>query len=471
MAKYCMCCNYEFAEDYLPKFCPSCGSKLEGRISDEPTVTDGSSNTAPVETMTNVTNNIVAEGNLSIFGMMGNPQPEEWNFEYSTSGMMFRSGVTYRAWKKDGKAYAQVRLSGIDMKDAPIFEVEEEFLTQLETSLNLANADAWNGFHGHAQGVYDGDSFSFHFFDGNNRRINAGGYMAWPDNFGVASGMWYTMFYGLYDSHFPNYPKRLHDHITNELIKQYGYSSPSNCYVPFLSLGGSGFQHGSTAMKPGVLTYMTADFSNEAPEGANTQSAYAESLVVRVTETPREKLAGNDTGIVLELYRSDSEGIRKMAESVALDNLVEGEYGETGILVNTVGGRRTVVVYRNSRFYFYPIYKRSYVAGYHIEDGEWKSLGSSVMTTPSGEASAPETEIEEFCGVLEKLGMDRPIADIREKRKDIGYFGPNSKDVVRFHWNSNLDSDFSMQCSATEAGKAVKGYQITVNVNPVFIIR
>ena len=160
-----------------------------------------------------------------------------------------------------------------------------------------------------------------------------------------------------------------------------------------------------------------------------------------------------------------------MAESVALDNLVEGEYGEAGVLVNTVGGRKTVVVYRNCRFYFYPIYKRSYVAGFCFEDGEWKTIGPSVMTTPSGEASAPEAEIEEFCGVLEKLGMDRPIADIRENRKDIGYFGPNSKDVVRFHWNSNLDSDFSKQCSATEAGKAVKGYQITVNVNPVFIIQ
>ena len=132
-----------------------------------------------------------------------------WTFDYSTSGMMFRSGVTYKAWKHEDKAYAQVRLSGMDLKDAPVFEVDDAFLAELESILTTCNAVAWDGFNVHAKDVYDGDSFSFSFQDGKGRKISANGYMAWPDGFGAAAALWGALFYREYDKHFPNYYRRL----------------------------------------------------------------------------------------------------------------------------------------------------------------------------------------------------------------------------------------------------------------------
>ena len=150
---YCLKCGYKI--ERISKFCPECGSILEGNVTEE----NPGNNNAVINPSNN--NQVPpGAGLLGGFPMMGHGmtgmpggmntndvQTDEeffqlmkkinscWSFEYSTSGMMFRSGVTYKAWKSDDKAFAQVRLSGVDIKDAPIFEVDDTFVSQLESIL------------------------------------------------------------------------------------------------------------------------------------------------------------------------------------------------------------------------------------------------------------------------------------------------------------------------------------------------
>ena len=122
---YCLKCGYKI--EGTPKFCPECGSRLEGNVSEENPAFD----TKPNVTTDNNENRTAPFGIGMMSGspmmgpgMMGMPggmntndlQSAEdfyqlmrkinsvWSFEYSTSGMMFRSGVTYKAWKSDDKA-------------------------------------------------------------------------------------------------------------------------------------------------------------------------------------------------------------------------------------------------------------------------------------------------------------------------------------------------------------------------------
>ncbi len=46
------------------------------------------------------------------------------------------------------------------------------------------NGDSWNGFNVRAEGIVDGESFSFSYNDGKGRIIAASGYMSWPDDSG-----------------------------------------------------------------------------------------------------------------------------------------------------------------------------------------------------------------------------------------------------------------------------------------------
>lgn len=482
MAKYALCCGCKLDENYLPKFCPECGSPLAAKISDTPPegngIDAGGADTvkSPEVAFPGSLPPAFRGGMMGFPGMMGMPgmmssTQDSWRFEYSTSGMMFRSGVTYRAWQDGDKCYVQVRLSGMDQKEAPIFEVEQDFLTKVEESLNLANADEWDGFSGHAENVCDGDSFSFSFSDGKGRRISANGYMAWPKNFGVASGMWQMWFYGLYDQHFPNYGKRLRDYISNDLSKQYGRAGQDNRFVYYRGTGETSFRYSTCTLPDGLLAYETGMFTNEGAEYAKEHPS-AEALVVRNQNVPCQGSEYGDcnSNIILGLYKSDAEGTRLLAETVLIGDLVTGDYGEAVPFVNTVDGHTVIGVYSKCRHYFQPIWKRFRVSAYEYSDGELKEIGSANMTLRSGETQLPAEEIDAFCEVLRKLGLAKSEEKLREKSNEFDLWDFTVTTLISFYWNSNLDEHFTEKLKITEAGKLVEGYEIKVNVNPRTII-
>ena len=254
MSAYCMCCKAELDQNHIPKFCPNCGSKLEGRIASSleeaegaslssgevrPSVTIPGTPTHPAQ------NGFTGLGMHGMFGMYGSPAVSEPHFSYSTNGMMMYSGVTYKVFVRDGQYYAQVRLSGMAPDTAPVFPVEPEFFAKISDSITAAGGDSWDGFNKSAVGVMDGESFNMAFDDGNGRKISANGYMAWPENFGAAKQVWNEMFYELYDKHFPNYGKRLSEYQLIDLLGsgtiqmisgwENGHSIPSAIYLVKIS--------------------------------------------------------------------------------------------------------------------------------------------------------------------------------------------------------------------------------------------
>ena len=481
---YCLTCGYKI--EGTPKFCPECGSRLEGNVSEEdprgnqiaPAAGGVSTNTDAAEptpafptfpgmpmmglgpAALRMMNEASPEGKLALEKLL-NRQTSVWCFEYSTSGMMFRSGVTYRAWKDDDKVYAQVRLSGVDIKDAPVFEVDEAFAEGLEMSLSNTNADAWDGFNGHAQGVMDGDSFNFSFRDGNGRNISAHGYMAWPEGFGAARVVWDALFYGEYDKHFPNYAKRLQDYIGKTVFPQYGKCENSVYEVHYVAEDQDSFSYTENNMPSGIITYKTGRFT-QARANDDTDKTWIEAALVRSVKTPSEVDPSiNETGLILEIYRSDAEGVRKVLEERVYREVVIANEGEATILFREVDGKTVIGICRKITYHYGKTYKAFYFTAVDCIGCTWNELGEAKAQIPGREKYFPDEELVKFTEVMEMVGLTETAAKFRESKEDYKITEPYTK-LLTISWFTNLNSEFPQKVRETEAKKEVDGYWVKI---------
>lgn len=103
--------------------------------------------------------------------------------DFSQSGSSYASHITYRIYtrreagrdlfrvlKRVGDRITECGLTDTDMAD-------------LEALLTRHRVADWNGFHGNAKDVLDGDSFSFSLEYADGRRVSAGGYMRFPKGY------------------------------------------------------------------------------------------------------------------------------------------------------------------------------------------------------------------------------------------------------------------------------------------------
>ena len=474
---YCLTCGYKIEGN--PKFCPECGSRLEGNVSEE--APERGAGHVPVGAGTAGTREMPSFPEFGpgtgFFGMLGMNQQsipvsmEEmmrktnsaWVFEYSTSGMMYRSGVTYRAWKNDDKTktYVQVRLSGVDLKDAPVFEADEGFADALEMILTAANASAWDGFNGHAKDVMDGDSFSLSFRDGNGSKINASGYMAWPEGFGAARAGWDALFYGEYDKHFPNYAKRLQDYINKIVFQQYGKCENDAYEVHYTSVDQDSFNYTASNMPAGIITYRIGRFSQPRAND-DTDKTWIEALLVRSFKSPRGTDSSIDeTGLILELYRSDAEGVRKVLEQTVYREVVIADEGETEILFRENGGKPVIGIYRNIRYHYGSTYKSYYIRAIDLTGGTWNVLGEAHAQTGAHESIFSDEDLLKFTEVMEMIGLSDTAANFKESKEEYSVKDVYTR-LVKISWFCNLDSEFAQKTRETEPGKEVDGYRVRI---------
>lgn len=478
--RYCSTCGYKVEGEF--KFCPECGASLAmsspvppGQIGN-PVNTPGGGN--PSGTMPGMTPPL--PGNVFGFGMMGmgsmpgtdrpngadkEYDPNEWFFSYDTSGMMFRSGCTYKAWKEDGKAMVQVRRFGMDLKDAPVFDTDISFLDRIEESLKLAEADAWDGFSGHADNVMDGESFTFSFKDGAGRVIRAHGYMSWPKNFGVASRIWTELFDGLYEEHFPDYYKRLRKYLEEEVAAKLPRSKAGNSKVPIVGYGSKHQYHfGEWSIPEGVLKISVSDYISADPD-VKREHPSAEGVLLSVAKRRSEEYPEeHETFFKVGLYRMDANGPELLYEWEPVDDVISGANGECSVFLRRTpdGYGTNICFYRQKSYVFGNTYKHAMLSVLSYVDGAWQQTDAAEARIPAGESEYSAEDIEKMALLAERLGLKERADRWRADHTGIYLTYADKSDFVLVRWSSTVDAEFGKKVDAAPDGTVFDEYEIKV---------
>lgn len=101
-------------------------------------------------------------------------------FSYTT-GYSLNSYVVYEINNINGKYIVKVKPSS--KEESKEYEVSKEKVDKVMNTLDKYNIYTWNGFRKVDKNVLDGNSFCLNIEYGNNKKIEASGYMRWPKNY------------------------------------------------------------------------------------------------------------------------------------------------------------------------------------------------------------------------------------------------------------------------------------------------
>ncbi len=107
-----------------------------------------------------------------------------FHFSYS-NGYMANAHIIYEINydEKENKYMVSVKPYGVpDEKKVVVLE-PDGFRDKVKDILIKYDLAKWNGFKKYAKDVLDGDDFSFYVKMEDNQKIDADGYMMWPDNY------------------------------------------------------------------------------------------------------------------------------------------------------------------------------------------------------------------------------------------------------------------------------------------------
>ena len=108
---------------------------------------------------------------------------KRFSFEYS-EGYAANSYTRYKL-ECQAKCIATIKPYGMLEEDIKEYEVNSDFVNKLIDLFNKYEVVSWDGFDRVAKDVLDGDSFSFFLWIQGDIKIEASGYMLWPDNYRI----------------------------------------------------------------------------------------------------------------------------------------------------------------------------------------------------------------------------------------------------------------------------------------------
>lgn len=106
------------------------------------------------------------------------------SLSFSTSGSIINSGVCYELTSDDGQYAVKIKLDGQSNGEAKKYLISDEKVKELIKLFNQYAVWEWNGFEEHHPDVMDGSSFYFSLNVQDNKKIEARGYMMYPENYG-----------------------------------------------------------------------------------------------------------------------------------------------------------------------------------------------------------------------------------------------------------------------------------------------
>lgn len=106
----------------------------------------------------------------------------KFSFFY-TVGYAMNASERFELKYENEEYIAQVKLYGIAEEDAIKYKVPENFEQELEKLLKEYSVNKWDGFKKSDKRVLDGNSFDLYVKMEEDNRIDASGYMVWPNNY------------------------------------------------------------------------------------------------------------------------------------------------------------------------------------------------------------------------------------------------------------------------------------------------
>jgi hypothetical protein len=473
---YCKYCK----EYGTSRFCPNCGSIMEqnGPETKENAETGGEqTGNSPLTGGTQTGGMQPFPGGMIMDGFMpmgqimsGNfnfPIPHENGFkiEYSTSEMMFNGGFTLKAWEEDGKYKALYRTPGVDIRNAPVFDVDNSFIEQIKILMNASNCESWNGFSGCMQGVMDGTSYSFSYSDGEGKHVSWGGYMARPDGFGAVGGVLKAMFDEIYDERYPNYYKRMAKYLDDTVKQKYGLSRQGYSKAFYRNKDENYYErHGWTA--PVGCLYATIDNfcdrivkkAGSAADGDDSGiNPGIEAFTVFIDPDPDSPpYAG---GLTFRWYKVDKDGVE-----------LTGEVTPAPFVPAADSGYTQVFSYRAGDTTYFGFYSRTFKSFgkdcidytlllYSFRDGKWQWLDGIHSVSDINDIN--REDLDAFIRFARKYGMDE-VADKWDESGKLSMSLIDYNVMVWFKWDTNVDKNFYNTVIQTPYGEYVPGYEIEV---------
>ena len=116
-----------------------------------------------------------------------------FSFSYST-GYEMNAYVSYTVECSSDKCIAKVKLNDVEEDEAVYKDVDQAFLDKIKEIITTNHVEKWNGFNKSNKRFSDGNSFSLKVMMKNKQKIEAYGYMKWPNNYGTVLEQFDSLF-------------------------------------------------------------------------------------------------------------------------------------------------------------------------------------------------------------------------------------------------------------------------------------
>ena len=122
-----------------------------------------------------------------------------FHLSYS-KGYMMNANIIYRLdYDTNTKRYiVSVKPYLVPDEQKLVIKAPDGFREKIKEILIKYNVNKWNGFDKTDKDVLDGDSFSLYVKMDEEQKIDASGYMQWPENYKDVISEFDTLFMGLY---------------------------------------------------------------------------------------------------------------------------------------------------------------------------------------------------------------------------------------------------------------------------------
>ena len=469
---YCPNCGVKIVQG--DKFCRECGHDLTVIRTENITAGPDEQCPKPNPLLTNI---FISEPPkpsfmgmpMTSFGMMGSFTSGGRHFAYSTHGMAFNSGFDYSISEKEGKLYAKMRLPNLFNTSAREFEIPDEVFDRITDVINEFNGDSWDGFSGHAEGVMDGDSFSFSYNDGKGRSISANGYMRWPEGLGGAINVIKGVMEEAYYKKFPNYSRDLRKFFEEDVVAKYGESNrhiTQGYYyatIPYICGDPGYFNWGENPLPAGLLDYRV--FDEYCDMDINSDDIKYRGIAVLVDKKPSDDGSMNYTGIIVQYYGMDEPGeIKLYDEFKVFTEAVRGQSGTFVVFKYKTAYGPILGIWEDISWTYGKTHQAFTFYLYKINKDNLETIDEIYVEVTGDDKELTDEQIEQLCGAAEKAGV-RTWADYfrrTQPRKYISMPMMSIEKIGGFNWHSHFCEGFNDMTDDLPKGAQIGDSHITV---------